>query len=100
MLARATKRGVRVVAETHSPLLLLAVQTLVARGEMDPVDVNLAWVERDEDGYTTVRQVTPEKNGGFGDWPVDFADVELEAQQRFLEAAMVRTEAPRRRARA
>ena len=100
VLARATKRGVRVVAETHSPLLLLAVQTLVARGEMDPAAVNLAWVERDEDGYTTVRQVTPEKNGGFGDWPVDFADVELEAQQRFLEAAMARTEAPRRRARA
>jgi len=100
VLARAMKRGVRIVAETHSPLLLLAVQTLVARGEMPAEDVNLAWVERDEDGYTTVRQVTPDRNGGFGDWPVDFADVELEAQQRFLEAAMARTELPRRRARA
>jgi hypothetical protein len=100
VLARATERGVRIVAETHSPLLLLAVQTIVATGAMAADDVNLAWVERDEDGYTTVRQVTPEKNGGFGDWPVDFADVELEAQQRFLEAAMVRAAAPRRRARA
>jgi hypothetical protein len=100
VLARAMKRGVRIVAETHSPLLLLAVQTLVARGEMDAADVNLAWVERDEDGYTTVRQVTPERNGGFGDWPVDFADVELEAQQRFLEAATARAAGPRRRARA
>ena len=32
VLADAAKRGVRVVAETHSSLLLLAVQTLVAEG--------------------------------------------------------------------
>ena len=32
VLAAAAKRGVRVVAETHSSLLLLAVQTLVAEG--------------------------------------------------------------------
>ncbi|MEP7124490.1 MAG: AAA family ATPase [Byssovorax sp.] len=100
VLARATKRGVRIVAETHSPLLLLAVQTMVASGDMTADDVNLAWVERDEDGYTTLRQVTPEENGGFGDWPVDFADVELEAQQRFLEAATARAKVRRRGARA
>ena len=32
VLADAAKRGVRVVVETHSSLLLLAVQTLVAEG--------------------------------------------------------------------
>jgi predicted ATPase len=98
VFARAAKRGVCVVAETHSPLLVLAVQTLVAAGEMDPEGVNLGWVERDEAGYSTLRQVTPEVNGGFGDWPVDFADVEIEAQRRFIEAATARSRSRRRRA--
>jgi hypothetical protein len=35
VLADAAKRGVRVVVETHSSLLLREVQTLVAEGEMD-----------------------------------------------------------------
>lgn len=86
VLARAANRGVRVVAETHSPLLLLAVQTVVANGKIAPADVNLAWVERDDDGYTTLRQVTPEPNGSFGDWPVDFDSVELKAQAAYLDA--------------
>ena len=34
VLADAAKRGVRVVAETHSSLLLLGVQTLVAEGDL------------------------------------------------------------------
>ena len=34
ILANAAKRGVRVVAETHSTLLLTAIQTLVAKGEL------------------------------------------------------------------
>ena len=36
VLADAAKRGVRVVAETHSSLLLLGVQTLVAEGDLPP----------------------------------------------------------------
>lgn len=90
VLARAVERGVRIVAETHSPLLLLALQTQIANGRLDPEDVNLAWAERDEDGYTKVKQVSPEETGSFGDWPVDFADVELSAQRSFLDAATAR----------
>src|SRR5262249_34998917 len=36
LLVNAANRGVRVVAETHSSLLLLAVQALVAEGVIDP----------------------------------------------------------------
>ena len=36
LLADAANRGVRVVVETHSPLLLLGVQTLVAEGKLPP----------------------------------------------------------------
>ena len=41
VLADAAKRGVRIVAETHSSLLLLAVQTLVAEGSLSPELVKL-----------------------------------------------------------
>ena len=36
ILADAAKRGVRVVIETHSQLLLLGIQTLVAEGKLSP----------------------------------------------------------------
>ena len=43
MLADAAQRGVRIVAETHSALLLLRVQTLVAEGCLSPDLVKLHW---------------------------------------------------------
>ena len=44
VLADAAKRGVRVVVETHSSLLLLGVQTLVAEGDLSPELVKLPLV--------------------------------------------------------
>ena len=41
VLADAAKRGVRVVAEAHSSLLLLGIQTLVAEGDLPPELVNM-----------------------------------------------------------
>ena len=54
MLADAAKRGVRIVAETHSALLLLRVQTLVAEGCLSPDLVKLHWFTRDKNGATQV----------------------------------------------
>jgi AAA domain, putative AbiEii toxin, Type IV TA system len=90
VLADAAKRGVRVVAETHSSLLLLGVQTLVAEGELPPELVKLHWFTRDEDGATTVRSADLDEAGAFGDWPEDFAEVELAAESRYLDAAEAR----------
>lgn len=87
VLADAAKRGVRVVAETHSSLLLLGIQTLVAEGKLPPELVKLHWFTRSEDGATTVRSADLDEAGAFGDWPEDFADVELEAESRYLDAA-------------
>jgi predicted ATPase len=86
VLADAAKRGVRVVAETHSSLLLLGVQTLVAEGELPPELVKLHWFTRDNDGVTTVRSAELDEAGAFGEWPEDFADVALDAQSRYLDA--------------
>jgi hypothetical protein len=90
ILADAAKRGVRVVAETHSSLLLMGIQTLVAKGELSPELVKLHWFKRRDDGSTVVESADLDEAGAFGDWPEDFADVELAAQSRYLDAAEAR----------
>jgi predicted ATPase len=91
LLVNAAKRGVRVVAETHSSLLLLAVQTLVAEGVIDPRLVGLNWFVRSEkDGTTTIKTADLDEAGRFGDWPEDFDEVVLEAENRYLSAAEAR----------
>ncbi len=86
-LARAASRGVRVIAETHSSLLLLHIQTLVARGELEPSKVGLHWFSLDEDGFTKIEFVQPDEHGRTGDWPEDFADTEMHASSQFIRAA-------------
>ena len=86
VLADAAKRGVRVVAETHSSLLLLGVQTLVAEGDLPPELVKLHWFTRREDGVTEVDSVDLDEAGTYGDWSLDFDDVSLNVQSRFLDA--------------
>jgi hypothetical protein len=86
ILADAAKRGVRVVAETHSSLLLRAIQTLVAKGDLDPELVRLHWFTRDSEGATEVKSAKLDSNGAFGDWPEDFDDVALDSEQQYLDA--------------
>ncbi len=86
ILANAAKRGVRVVAETHSALLLRAIQTLVAKGDLDPELVALHWFSRDTEGVTQVKSAELDANGAFGDWPEDFGDVALRSEQEYLDA--------------
>jgi len=93
ILGRATRRGVQVVVETHSELLLLGVQQLVASGELEPGKVKLHWFERDEEGATLVKTAELDSQGAFGDWPVDFSDVSLEAMRAYLDTV---TRQPRR----
>jgi hypothetical protein len=90
VLASAAKRGVRVVVETHSSILLLGVQTLVAEGKLEPDRVKLHWFQREKDGRTIIRSGDLDEAGAFGDWPEDFGDVELQTQSRYLDAAGAR----------
>jgi hypothetical protein len=88
ILADAANRGVLVVAETHSSLLLQGIQTLVAEGKLSPDKVSLNWFKRSEqDGMTEVVEGHFDKAGAFGDWPEDFDDVSLKAEARYLDAA-------------
>jgi predicted ATPase len=87
ILADAAKRGVRVVLETHSELLLLAVQSLVAEGKLSSDLVKLHWFTRREDGVTKVSSADLDEAGAFGDWPEDFGDVSMKLESRYLDAA-------------
>jgi predicted ATPase len=91
ILADAANRGVKVVVETHSSLLLLGIQSLVAESKLTPEIVKLHWFKRrPKDGITEVISADLDEAGAFGDWPEDFADVELREQSRYMDAAELR----------
>jgi predicted ATPase len=88
VLADAANRGVQVVAETHSNLLLLGVQSLVAEGKLAADKVKLHWFSRHKTtGATTIKSADMDDVGRFPDWPEDFDDVTLEAQKHYLDSA-------------
>jgi hypothetical protein len=94
VLAAAAKRGARVVVETHSSILLLGVQTLIAEGSLEADKVKLHWFQREKDGRAKIHSAELDEAGAFGDWPEDFDDVILHAQKQYLDAAERRLFAP------
>lgn len=92
ILADAAKRDARLVIETHSSILIRGIQTLVARGELDPALVKLHWFTRDDmTGITHVDSADLDENGAFGmDWPEDFDDTYIQAEQDYLDAVEAR----------
>lgn len=87
LLRAAVGRGARVVVETHSALLLRAIQTMVAKETLKKDDVALHWFARDpETGLSKVTSATLDRLGSFGDWPEDFDEVDLRADHDFLTA--------------
>ena len=87
LLVRAANRGVRVVIETHSSLLLRGILTEVAKGSISNDKVMLHWFERDKTtGISKVISKEPDSAGRVGDWPEDFSDVELSSDNDYLNA--------------
>ena len=90
VLADAALQGTRMVIETHSSLLLLGIQTLVAEGKLPPEMVKLHWFQLLDDGSTQITSADLDETGAFGDWPEDFAEVALSSEGRYLDAAQNR----------
>lgn len=87
LLADAANRGVRVVVETHSSLLLRGIQTQVAKNLISPDLVKLNWFKRrPEDGATEISSANLDSEGAFGDWPEDFDEVTLNSEREYLDA--------------
>jgi hypothetical protein len=86
LLCQSAKRGLLLVVETHSALLIREIQTMVAKGQMSKDDVRLHWVQRNKDGETVIETASLDETGAYGDWPQDFDSTELEAEQAYLDA--------------
>ena len=87
MLADTARRGVRLIVETHSALLLLSVRTLIANAKLDPDLVKLHWFSLSrKDGSSTVSSADLDEDGAYGAWPEDFGDIELAAEGKYLDA--------------
>ncbi len=85
-LIDAANRGVIVVVETHSSLLLRGIQTAVAKAEIKSKNTSLNWFNKNDKGITHISSTTLDKNGAFGDFPEDFDDINLDAEQAYLDA--------------
>ncbi|MCC2528837.1 AAA family ATPase [Bacillus spizizenii] len=86
IIQKAVSRGVRVVIETHSSLIIKGIQTEVANKKINHKYVSLNWFKRNSLGETEVNSTELDAEGTFGDWPLDFADVEIEAEMNFIQA--------------
>lgn len=89
-LLEAAKRGAILIVETHSNLILTGIQEQIAKGAYAPELVRLHWFKQGEDGVTRIDTVTPNERGALGDCPVDFSDVELDVEGRYIRAAASR----------
>ena len=62
------------------------LQTLIATGRLSKEDVALHWLQRGNDGSTMVKTAVLDDTGAYGDWPEDFDETELKAEQAYLDA--------------
>ncbi|MDW8396875.1 MAG: AAA family ATPase [Anaerolineae bacterium] len=90
LILRAVRRGAQVVIETHSELLLLSIQTLVAEQQFGDYTVRLHWLSRDAEGVSRCVSADLDKQGRFGDLPIDLDEVSLQTLERYLNAPSAR----------
>ena len=87
IITSALKRGVKVIIETHSSILIRGIQIAVVKGELEAEKVSLNWFTQDEiTGETNVSKAVLDEFGAFGDWPEDFDDITLKVEQMYLDA--------------
>lgn len=87
VIASAVTRGVNVWMETHSSVLVRAIQTNIAKGVIAPNAVRMNWFQREPTtGVTKITSREPDRFGRMGDWPADFDDVAMRADRDYLNA--------------
>lgn len=87
IIAKAAVRGVKVVIETHSSILLRGIQIAIVNKTIDHNLVSLNWfTQDDESGETSVNTAELDEYGAFGEWPEDFDDIGLTVEQMYLDA--------------
>ncbi|PSW81088.1 AAA family ATPase [Photobacterium angustum] len=87
IITKAINRGVKVIIETHSSILIRGIQIAVVKKQLDKEKVALNWFTQNPDsGETEVSKATLDEFGAFGEWPEDFDDTSLNVEQLYLDA--------------
>lgn len=87
IITQAINKGVRVIIETHSSILIRGIQLAVVKKQLESKKVSLNWFTQNADtGETKVDQAGLDEQGAFGEWPEDFDDTSLEVEQLYLDA--------------
>ncbi|MEL7383556.1 MAG: AAA family ATPase [Pseudomonadota bacterium] len=87
IIVAAIKRGVKVIIETHSSVLIRGIQIAVATKQLDKEKVSLNWFTQScQTGATEVATAELDEFGAFGEWPEDFDDTSLQVEQMYLDA--------------
>lgn len=87
IIVQAINKGVRVIIETHSSILIRGIQLAVVKKQLDSKKVSLNWFTQNLDtGETRVDQAGLDEQGAFGEWPEDFDNTSLEVEQMYLDA--------------
>ena len=90
LIVEATQRDVQVIVETHSSILLVSLQALIAEAKISHEDVKLHWVSRNKLGSSIVTTAKLDADGAYGDWPVDFDTTAEQANLRYLKATVLK----------
>lgn len=86
LFVNAIERGVILVVETHSDIMLTGLLEQVAKGKLKPEQLGLNWFSRKRNGAVKITQAKVEKDGAYGDWPIDFDSVKFEANLSLFNA--------------
>ncbi len=87
IIANSIKRGVNVIIETHSSILIRGIQIAVVKKEIEKEKVSLNWfTQNGKTGETDVSKAILDEYGAFGEWPEDFDDTSLNVEQMYLDA--------------
>lgn len=84
LFAQAINRGVRLIVETHSEILISALRAAVTNKEIDPRKIKLYWFSL-EKGESQVTSGSINGKGSFGDWPIDFGSVHMNVLEKLLK---------------
>lgn len=86
IFADAAARGVKIIIETHSATLLLALQLAVStpRDGLKAEDVVLYWFTKDDDGVSKITKGELDENGAYGEFPEDFSYTTLKLQHEYM----------------
>lgn len=83
-----TKYNMRILCETHSEHLIRKLQVLIAKkdNEFTNEDLKIYYVDKDEDGVSSVEEMPFKENGKFAKrWPSGFFDKAYELSTELLE---------------